>query len=368
VKRVVSHVRRPVKRRQADTYLLVTLLCFAASVSVTRLFLSLTGYPQVGGGQFHIAHVLWGGLFLFVASLVPLMLANRWAYVVGAILAGIGMGLFIDEVGKFITQSNDYFYPAAAPIVYAFFLLTVLLYSRVRRAPHRSARAELYRALDDLEELLDHDLEPAERLELERRLRYVSQQDGEGDLGRLARSILNVVGDPQLKLAPTTDSIIERAQHRLLAFEARRFSRRVTKSIIVAGLVLVGGLALFRIWPLFHPQLAANNIQGLVELGRIGSTRGLAWYTAQVALEACTGLVLLVSAGLFVAGRDEQAAGLSYLGLLLALTTVDLVVFYFQQFGTILKAIGQFALLLVVIRYRQRFVMPRSSPEGSQPV
>ncbi len=264
----------------------------------------------MGGGEFHIAHVLWGGLFLFVASLIPLMIANRWSYVTSALAAGIGMGLFIDEVGKFITQSNDYFYPAAAPIVYAFFLLTVLLYSRVRREPRRSPRAELYRALDDLEELLDHDLEADERSDLERRLRYVVEHTEDSDLGRLAEGILVVVADPELQLAPDNDTFIERVQDRLAAFEARYFSRRVTKLIIVAGLLLTGGLALSRIWPLLQPQQAADQIQALVELGRIGSTRGLAWYTARVALEACTGLVLLISAVLFMVGREEHGSRL----------------------------------------------------------
>jgi hypothetical protein len=368
MKRVISHIRRPVKRRQADTYLLITLLSFAASVSLTRLFLSITGYPQVGGGEFHIAHVLWGGLFLFVASLLPLMLANRWAYRVGAVVAGIGMGLFIDEVGKFITQSNNYFYPAAAPIVYAFFLLTVLLYSRVRRAPRRSARAELYRALDDLEELLDHDLEADERADLEQRLSYVAERDEGGDIGRLASQILTVVGDPALALAPQSSSLVERLVDRLADIESRWFSRRVTKTIIVSGLLVIGGLSLSRLWPLFRPQLAADQIQALIELGRIGSARGLAWYTARVALEACTGALLVVSAVFFMAGRDEHGSGLGYLGLLLALTTVDLVVFYFEQFGTILKALGQFVLLLVVIRYRGRFLMPHPSPDPREDV
>ena len=43
---------------------------------------------------------------LFIAALVPLIIANRRVYLVGAILGGIGVGLFIDEVGKFITAGN----------------------------------------------------------------------------------------------------------------------------------------------------------------------------------------------------------------------------------------------------------------------
>ncbi len=141
----------PVKRPGAENYLLLSLLSFALSVAGTRLFLELTGYPQLGNSELHIAHVLWGGLLLFVAALLPLIYANRWVYSTSGILSGLGVGLFIDEVGKFITQSNDYFYPPAAPIIYAFFLLVVLLYQRVRRreeSEHESgSRAQrLYRA------------------------------------------------------------------------------------------------------------------------------------------------------------------------------------------------------------------------------
>ncbi len=125
-------LRRSVRRAGADSYMRLMLVSFAAVLLGTRVYLALTGYPQVGGEVLHIAHALWGGLLLFVAALLPLLVASRWAYTATALLAGIGAGLFIDEVGKFITQDNDYFFPAAAPIVYAVFLLSVLVYVQVR--------------------------------------------------------------------------------------------------------------------------------------------------------------------------------------------------------------------------------------------
>src|SRR5258706_6639382 len=142
---------RFVRRDSAERYLSVVLLSFAASVSLTRLFLSLTGYPQIGGGELHIAHALWGGLLLFIAALLQLIIANRWVFGTSAALAGIGVGLFIDEVGKFITQRNDYFYPAAAPIIYTFFLLTILLFLNIRRFVDTAPNAELYKALDQFQ-------------------------------------------------------------------------------------------------------------------------------------------------------------------------------------------------------------------------
>jgi hypothetical protein len=45
---LITRVRKPVEREGAEFYLFLLLLSFAASVSLTRLFLELTGYPQLG--------------------------------------------------------------------------------------------------------------------------------------------------------------------------------------------------------------------------------------------------------------------------------------------------------------------------------
>ena len=152
-----------VRRLDAERYMRYMLVGFAGSVLGTRAFLALTGYPQVGGGTLHIAHALWGGLLLFVAALVPLLAANRAALVWAALATGIGAGLFVDEVGKFITADNDYFFPAAAPIAYAIFLLAVWVYLRARHHHDPGPRAQLYAAFELLTDALDDDLNPRNR-------------------------------------------------------------------------------------------------------------------------------------------------------------------------------------------------------------
>ncbi len=37
------------------------------TVIATRVYLELTGYPQLGNSVLHIAHALWGGLLLIIA-------------------------------------------------------------------------------------------------------------------------------------------------------------------------------------------------------------------------------------------------------------------------------------------------------------
>jgi hypothetical protein len=370
--RFTSQLRQPVKRQGADQYLLIILLSFAGSVILTRIFLELTGYPQLGGGELHIAHVLWGGLLLFIAALLPLLVANRWVYTLGAFLAGTGVGLFIDEVGKFITSTNNYFYPLAAPIIYAFFLLTAFLYTRIRRPPSRGARAELYRAFDSLGEVLEHDLDPRERSDLVERLQYVAAQSDQPDLARLARELLDFLDSPELQLAPPRPTIWARLDLIAERMEKRWLTRLRLKAVLIGGLLALGIVGLVNMvntLPLgSNPTHLTQTLTQLVNQGQIKSSGGLTWFLARLVLETSVGVMQLLAAALLLKGDDETGIAFGYLGLLLSLTTVNLLIFYYDQFSTILTASLELGVLLAVGYYRHRYVIKGSSkveqPEG----
>ncbi len=347
---LISRLREPVRREGAERYLLITLLSFAASVMLTRLFLQVSGYPQVGGKTLHIAHVLWGGLLLFVAALLPLLFANRSVYGVSALLSGVGVGLFIDEVGKFITQTNDYFYPAAAPIIYALFLLVTLLYWRLHRPARRSDRADLYQALDGLAEVIDHDLEQHELLDLKRRLRAVAQeQRGDPDLARLAQALLDYLDSPSLHVVPNGTVPGAPLWLRIQSAWERRITRPVLRISLLVGLVIVGlpgaiGLVEFAM----H----------FVGVGAPAGTGADAATVMQVAVEALTDVPLLVAAGLIAAGRERRGIAVAFVSLLVSLTALNLVDFYFDQFRAAVEALLQFVLLQGVLSYRRRYLAP----------
>lgn len=101
-----------------DTFVIAGVV----TVLAIRGFLSVAGYPQIGNDSLHIAHVLYGGIILMVAFLL-LLLSDRPNKLLAALLGGVGFGFFIDEVGKFVTQDNDYFYEPAVLIMYVIFLL-----------------------------------------------------------------------------------------------------------------------------------------------------------------------------------------------------------------------------------------------------
>lgn len=125
--------RDPVATRHLTGFFVTTV----ATVVVTRVFLAAAGFPQLGGDGLHVAHVLWGGLLLAVALLLLVSFAGPVARPAAAFVGGVGFGLFIDEIGKFLTDDNDYFYEPAFALMYATLVALVLAADWLhRRRPH----------------------------------------------------------------------------------------------------------------------------------------------------------------------------------------------------------------------------------------
>jgi hypothetical protein len=122
-----------VRGERAVAHLSTFVVAAVATVLVTRAFLALAGYPRIGGDSgLHIAHVLPGGLLMLAGTVLLLGYIGPGPEPAAAVVGGIGFGLFIDEVGKFVTADNDYFYEPAAAIMYVVFAVIVLSARRWR--------------------------------------------------------------------------------------------------------------------------------------------------------------------------------------------------------------------------------------------
>ncbi|HET7684840.1 MAG TPA: hypothetical protein VFM19_00325 [Candidatus Limnocylindria bacterium] len=353
--RRLAWLRRPVRREDAERYLFLTLVSFAGTVLATRWFLHLTGFPKIGGGDLHIAHALWGGLVLFAAAVLPILLAGRLVYRAAAILAGIGIGLFIDEVGKFITTQNDYFYPAAAPIIYATFLLAVLVWLRARGPDSDEPRARLLGALELLEESVEGDLQPRERDELLERLRDASSAPRE-EQRRLAEVLRGYVESRSLVVIPGAPPPFAGARTWWAEREERWLGGRGLRVVIVAALLVSGANALLALLG------AAAAVSGDAA---VPGTRLYAFNLVHLAVEAAAGAVILVGAVLVaLAGMHRLGWTLAYFGLLAVLVLGDLISFYLRQFDSIAAVTLHVVLLAAVVRYRRELAAERA-PTGA---
>src|SRR4051812_23893575 len=117
---------RPTPRLEFGSLHETLIIAGVATVLVIRTDLWLTNYPQLGGHGLHIAHLLYGGALMVTALAFLLTLLGRRVRWIGAIIGGIGFGFFIDELGKFITADNNYFFRPAAGIIYLVFIVLFL--------------------------------------------------------------------------------------------------------------------------------------------------------------------------------------------------------------------------------------------------
>lgn len=353
-------IRSLVQRQGAEDNLLLILISFAGTVVTTRLYLSLTGYPALRTHHIHIAHVLWGGLILFVAALLPLLFTNRKIYALSSILAGCGVGLFIDEVGKFITQSNDYFYQPAATIIYAVFLLVVLLYVHFRKPTNHTARTELYHALDILEEFLDNDLDKDEYKELTERLSKISQETSYPELSQLAKSILDFLKKEKIKFSENELTKLEKFESELMKIEKRFISRNnlrilLTTSFFLFSLGSISNIAMLTRLAISHEYVQVI-IAHLLAIQTISSSIELVLFLLRLLLDSIAGIIFLSSVYLMLFKHEKKAISYAQYGLLFSLTTINLLAFYFDQFRAVVGSLVQLGVLLALLRYKMLYL------------
>jgi hypothetical protein len=79
--------------------------------------------------------MLYGGFLLLVAVFLYATFLDRRVRPIAAVVGGLGFGTFIDEIGKFITADNDYFFKPTAALIYLALIGVYLLVraTQVRR-------------------------------------------------------------------------------------------------------------------------------------------------------------------------------------------------------------------------------------------
>jgi hypothetical protein len=178
--------RRPFARYVQLGELQDTFLISAVGmILIIRLQLFLTNYPSLGGGKLHIAHLLWGGLLMMIAlGLLFTLIGRRWRQP-AAVIGGAGFGFFIDEVGKFVTSDNDYFFKPSAAIIY---ILFVCLYFGFRWTRERRGFTEdeyVASALDAFTDATVRGFNEAEKRQATRLLEHAKDHPLTGPLREL---------------------------------------------------------------------------------------------------------------------------------------------------------------------------------------
>jgi hypothetical protein len=234
----VRLLRHPTRDVDFISLLETFLVAAVATVLVIRTQLWATNYPQLGGHGLHIAHLLYGGIFMVIAIGILLVYLNRGVRRPAAIIGGVGFGFFIDELGKFITSDNNYFFKPAAALIY---LIFVGLYLIIRALDKRRGLTQMeyvVNALDLVSEAARHDLDQREK---DRALRLLDRADPDDPLVEPIRELLDKLDALPSREPPWPARQAMRLRDAYFAFSKRPVFDRLVIAVIVAW----GALSLF---------------------------------------------------------------------------------------------------------------------------
>jgi hypothetical protein len=343
---LVAMTRRPRGRltRDAEAPLLLESFFVAAVASFLgiRWFLAITGYPRLGSNGIHIAHMLWGGLLMLLALMLLLAFLDRRVQHLAAVIAGLGFGTFIDEIGKFVTSDNNYFFRPAIALIYGVFVVAFLV-ARALLGRRRLTEIEaLANALDLLEGTLEGSIEPDDRARIQRLLELA---DPKAPLTLLAERYLADLPE----MAERT-SLVATVYRRLAdGYEelmANPWAERALSGLVVGyAAVTVAGVALVA---------AAVSASGPAETSTVATIGQVASTIAGAAL---------VGRGVLSLGRSRAAAYHWFMrGLLVWILVTPVFVFYSSQLA------GLGGLVVDLVAYGSlRFAISRELVAGRHP-
>ncbi|HEY2074636.1 MAG TPA: hypothetical protein VGG88_13750 [Gaiellaceae bacterium] len=309
-------IRRPLRSFDLHQHLTIVFVCGVATVIFTRGFLAATGYPQVGGSSLHIAHVLWGGLLMLAALLSLLAFLSPATRPVAAVVGGVGLGLFIDEVGKFVTKDVNYFYKPAIAIIYVVF---VVLFGIIRWLSRRgfTANEAMLIGLESLQRAA------VGALSTERQTAVLNLMRKAGATGAIAEGVEQLLEG--CATTPEEAPVTERLSRRLgivwTKLTAHRLFRLAIYALLVAGAAISategGWLLRHGIHHLsfsvkaFEATTVATDAILLVGAFRLPRSllSALHWYDHAV-------LVEITVAQVFLYGSEQLAATLNLVALL----------------------------------------------------
>ncbi len=118
--------------------------------------------------------MLWGGILMITAIIILLAFMGMRAQRRASVVAGLGFGLFIDELGKFITRDSNYFYQPTIGLIYLTFVILFIISRYLSQTRQLSKQEYLLNALSFTQEAVVHDLNKIERSQA---LAYLTRAD-----------------------------------------------------------------------------------------------------------------------------------------------------------------------------------------------
>lgn len=341
----VRLLRHPTRDVDFISLLETFLVAAVTTVLVIRTQLWATNYPQLGGHGLHIAHLLYGGIFMVIAIGLLLIYLNRGVRRPAAVIGGVGFGFFIDELGKFITSDNNYFFQPAAALIYLIFVGIYLIIRALDKRRGLTQMEYVVNALDLVSEAARHDLDQREK---DRALGLLDRADPSDPLVEPVRELLSKLDALPSREPPWPARQASRLRDAYLAFS----QRRVFTPLVIAVVVVWGVVSLFFT---FELVLSIGLHLGGAMKGSVRDDVGDLSTINWLSLGSSTLAGILVVIGIVALRRGRRAVAFEWFerALLVSIFLTRSFAFVESQFGAVF-GLAVDLLLLISVHLMQR--------------
>lgn len=326
--------RHMMRNQEAASLLELFFVISVLSVLGIRFFLALTGYPSFSPGNLHIAHVLLGGVLMMIALVTALAYINKSSYYLVAVMGGLGFGAFIDELGKFITGDNNYFYQPTVSLIYVVFIMIYLIIENFVKKPILSEQEKLINVLEIAKEVVLEDLDHRERKRALDLLKECSPSDP------VTKALRELLYATQSVPVPKQD-IYTAAKYR-----GRRIYRKMVQKTWFVGAMI----SFFVLQSLFALGLdfflLYVKLEWMEDLHTIFPT--LSFFDLAGLLSATLAAALVIAAAIRIRSNRLQSYLLFKDAVLVQIFLVQVFIFYRAQFLALLGLAGNICVLFVL--------------------
>ena len=341
------------KRENAADLVLMLMISSLVTLLVTRYYLQLRGWPTISFGVWHIAHANWGGMLMIIGSMLTLVFHGEKIRKTSAVVSGMGWGLFIDEVGKYITKNNDYWFQPAIIIIYISFIILYLIYRHLENSQPQDNKTLLYSVINRLEDAGENELDENKKQETIKKLNKIIRREKDLNIKNLAKD-LKLFFEKQKAKKVSKNNWWQILIAKTGYYSYNKFFK--TKLVIFGLSAFTGVWAIDKIQEtvriLINPQ-KMQMIQKFNDSYDLISKSDFYMMVGKIFFDSVTAVFFVV--GIFFMMTRRKFKGLKFfqMGLIVSIFLSSVFKLYFEQFSEVWVIVTSIILFFVISKMKK---------------
>jgi hypothetical protein len=345
-----------VVKEDASESILTVLIWSVASLLSTRLYLKLMNYPEIGGGTWHVSHAAIGGVIMIIGVILMLVFVGKKMKNISLIIFGMGTGLFIDEIGKYLSKDNNYFFRPAIIVMYVFFVCLFLISRYLKRFLPKDNRAIFYSVLNRMEEVANDDLEKNEKKIIEYKLKEIIKTEKTESIKLMADGMLTTLQ----KIRAKSDKSVRVWRKQISKIFQISYDKFFRRKLIMIG--LWGYSIYYAIDKISDILRISTSQQKMMMIEKFYTDfnffgkSDVYMIVGQMVFDVIASVLFLLGARYFWSKKRLRGIRFFKYGLYVSLLLGSIFRFYFEQFGAISDLVLGIVILEMLNQYRREIV------------